>query len=100
MRFKAVATALATVVLSTVLAPIAVSMPAQAQSQTNWHVNDNPSLFGPSQYWYWCNPGHGYGSNNCRFTYASGGESTATNWAQWNLGSRVGQPGDPGLRSQ
>ena len=31
---------LATVVLSTVLVPIAVSAPAQAQSQTDWYFND------------------------------------------------------------
>ena len=91
MRFKTIATALATVVLATVLAPIAVSAPAVAQSQTDWYVNDNPSLFGPSEYWFWCNSGHGYGSNNCRYTYAIGGESTAGNWAQWNMGSRVGR---------
>ena len=91
MRFKTLATALATVVLSTVLAPIAVSAPVQAQTQTDWHVNDSPTLFGPNQYWYWGDPGHGYGSNYYRYTYAIGGESTADNWARWNMGSRVGR---------
>ena len=91
MRFKTLATALATVVLATVLAPIAVSAPVQAQTQTDWHVNDSPTLFGPNQYWYWGDPGHGYGSNYYRYTYAIGGESTADNWARWNMGSRVGR---------
>ena len=91
MRFKTLATGLAAVVLTTVLVPIAVTTPAVAQSQTSWYVNDDPSLFGPSQYWYRCDPGHGYGSNNCRFTYAIGGESTAGNWARWNMGSRDGR---------
>ena len=91
MRFKTVTTGLAVAVLSTVLAPIAVSTPAVAQLQTSWYVNDNPRLFGPEDYWFWGDAGHGYGSNNYRYTYAIGGESSADNWARWEMGERVGR---------
>lgn len=61
------------------------------QSQTDWYINDNPTLFGPSQYWYEGNVGHGYGSNNFKYTYAIGGDTNADNWARWNMGNRVGR---------
>lgn len=91
MRFRTIATGFATVVLATVLVPIAAASLATAQSQTSWYVNDNPQLNGPSQYWYPGDPGHGYGSNNYRYTYAIAGESSADNRARWNMGSRVGR---------
>ena len=91
MRFRTIAATLIAVVLSTVVVPIAVSTPAVAQSQTDWYVNDDPTLFGPSNAWYSGAPGHGYGSNNYRYTYAIGGESTADNWVHWYMGNRVGR---------
>ena len=73
------------------LAPAVVSSPASAQEQTSWHVNDAPSLHGPSRYWYWGDPGHGYGSNYYRYTYGIAGESSPDNWARWSMGRRVGR---------
>ncbi|MCY4102461.1 MAG: pre-peptidase C-terminal domain-containing protein [bacterium] len=78
-------------VLAGSLVPAAASSPAAAQEQTSWYVNDNPRLFGPSQYWYWGDPGHGYGSNYYRYTYAIAGESSPDNWARWSMGRRVGR---------
>ena len=43
------------------------SVTVQAQ-QTDWYVNDDPVLFGPSEYWYSGQAGQGYGSNNFQFT--------------------------------
>ncbi|MCY3952273.1 MAG: pre-peptidase C-terminal domain-containing protein [bacterium] len=80
-----------TAVLAGSLVPAAASSPAAAQEQTSWYVNDNPRLFGPSQYWYWGDPGHGYGSNYYRYTYAIAGESSPDNWARWSMGRRVGR---------
>ena len=91
MKFKTIAAGLAAAVVSTVLAPVAVSAPAQAQSQTSWYVNDEPVLWGPQNAWYWGDPGHGYGANNYRYTYAIGGESSADNWVHWYMGNRVGR---------
>ena len=81
---------LAIAVLATVLVPAAASSPALAQSQTSWHVNDNPTLHGPSAFWYAGEAGRGYGSNNYRYTYAIGGASEPDNWAEWWMGTRVG----------
>ena len=61
------------------------------QSQTDWYINDDPTLFGPSQHWYAGTAGDGYGSNNFRWTYAIGGEASADNWAHWYMGDRVGR---------
>ncbi|MYE67950.1 MAG: fibronectin type III domain-containing protein [Acidimicrobiia bacterium] len=79
-----------TAVFAGSLVPIAVSSPASAQDQTSWYVNDDPVLWGPSRYWYQGDAGKGYGSNNYRFTYATGGESDAENWVHWYMGNRVG----------
>ena len=64
---------------------------ASAQDQTSWYVNDNPSLFGPSQYWWAGDAGKGYGANNFRYTYGIAGESSPENWARWSMGTRVGR---------
>ncbi|WP_420620303.1 fibronectin type III domain-containing protein [Candidatus Poriferisocius sp.] len=73
--------------LASVLAPAASG---QSQ-QTSWHVNDNPSLNGPSRYWWAGDAGKGYGSNNYVYTYGTAGESSAGNWARWSMGKRVGR---------
>ena len=91
MKFRAVSISLTVMLLATLLVPVAVSSPLQAQSQTSWSVNDNPTLFGPQQFWFHGASGHGYGTNNYRYTYAIGGDPSANNWARWNMGSRVGQ---------
>ncbi len=72
--------------LASVLAPA-----ASGQSQTVWHVNDNPSLNGPSRYWWAGDAGKGYGSNNYVYTYGTAGESSTGNWARWSMGKRVGR---------
>ena len=77
-------------VLATILPPIVVSAPALAQSQTGWHVEDDPTLFGPEQWWFSGEPGKGFGPNNYRYTLAIGGESEADNWAHWYMGNREG----------
>ena len=82
--------AIIVMVICTALVPAAASSPVVAQEQTSWYVNDDPSLFGPSEYWYWGDPGHGYGSNYYRYTYAIGGARSADNWARWSMGPRVG----------
>ncbi len=64
---------------------------AGAQGQTSWFVNDDPSLFGPSRYWWAGDAGKGYGSNNYVYTYGIAGESSADNWARWSMGERVGR---------
>ena len=81
----------AVALIAGVLAPAIAAPRAAAQQQTSWYVNDNPSLFGPSRYWWTGDAGRGYGSNNYRFTYAAGGESNAENWARWSMGRRVGR---------
>ena len=91
MSSKIIGAGLVAFALSAVMAPVTVSVPAQAQSQTDWYVNDEPSLFGPAEYWFLGDAGHGYGSNNYRYTYAIGGESSADNWARWEMGERVGR---------
>ena len=65
------------------------SVTVQAQ-QTDWYVNDDPVLFGPSEYWYSGQVGQGYGSNNFKFTYAFRSD-TADNWAHWYMGRRIGR---------
>ena len=72
--------------VASVLAPA-----ASGQSQTSWYVNDNPSLNGPSRYWWAGDAGKGYGSNNYVYTYGTAGESNAGNWARWSMGKRVGR---------
>ena len=72
------------------LAPIGGPV-SDAQDQASWYVNDNPSLFGPSQYWWAGDAGKGYGSNNYVYTYGIAGESSADNWARWSMGRRVGR---------
>ena len=72
------------------LAPIGGPV-SDAQDQTSWYVNDKPSLFGPSQYWWAGDAGKGYGSNNYVYTYGIAGESSADNWARWSMGRRVGR---------
>ena len=72
--------------LASVLAPA-----ASGQSQTSWYVNDNPSLNGPSRYWWAGDAGKGYGSNNYVYTYGTAGESSTGNWARWSMGTRVGR---------
>ena len=81
---------LAVAVLATILPPIVVSAPALAQSQTGWHVEDDPTLFGPEQWWFSGESGKGFGPNNYRYTLAIGGESEADNWAHWYMGNRQG----------
>ncbi|WP_420620293.1 fibronectin type III domain-containing protein [Candidatus Poriferisocius sp.] len=54
-------------------------------------MNDNPSLNGPSRYWWAGDAGKGYGSNNYVYTYGTAGESNAGNWARWSMGTRVGR---------
>ena len=90
MKLKTLAAGLAAVVLSTVLVPIAVSSPAQAQSQTDWYVNDDPTLWEPNSPWVRVNSSSGYGSDYA-YTYAIGGADTAKNWAHWYMGNRVGR---------
>ena len=90
MKLKTLAAGLAAVVLSTVLAPIAVSAPAQAQSQTDWYVNDDPTLWQPNSPWVRVNSNSGYDSDYA-YTYAIGGADTAKNWAHWYMGNRVGR---------
>ena len=91
MKSRTIAISLSAMLLATLLVPVAVSSPIQAQSQTSWYVNDNPTLFGPQQFWFHGASGHGYGTNNYRYTYATGGDPSPNNWARWNMGSRVGQ---------
>ena len=66
-------------------------LPRWLQVQTGWYVNDDPTLFGPSKWWYDGTAGHGYGSNNFKWTYAVGGRTDSTNWAHWYMGNRVGR---------
>ena len=47
----------------------------------------DPRLHGPSQHWYSGLSGKGHGSNNFRFTYATGNDRDATNWAVWDMGN-------------
>ena len=91
MKFRTISISVSAMLLATLLVPVAVSSPVQAQSQTSWYVNDNPTLFGPQQFWFHGASGHGYGTNNYRYTYAIGGDPSPNNWARWNMGSRVGQ---------
>ena len=91
MKIRTIAISLSVMLLATLLVPVAVSSPVQAQSQTSWYVNDNPTLFGPQQFWFHGASGHGYGTNNYRYTYATGGDPSPNNWARWNMGSRVGR---------
>ena len=91
MKIRTISISLSAMLLATLLVPVAVSSPVQAQSQTSWSVNDNPTLFGPQQFWFHGASGHGYGTNNYRYTYAIGGDPSPNNWARWNMGSRVGQ---------
>ena len=91
MKIRAMSISLSAMLLATLLVPVAVSSPVQAQSQTSWYVNDNPTLFGPQQFWFQGASGHGYGTNNYRYTYAIGGDPSANNWARWNMVSRVGR---------
>ena len=91
MKIRTMSISLSVMLLATLLVPVAVSSPVQAQSQTSWYVNDNPTLFGPQQFWFHGASGHGYGTNNYRYTYATGGDPSPNNWARWNMGSRVGQ---------
>ena len=72
------------------VASLLVSM-ASSQDQTSWYVNDSPSLFGPSEFWWAGDAGKGYGSNNYVYTYGIAGASSADNWARWSMGSRVGR---------
>jgi len=78
--------------VAAVVVPVAAPSPVAAQQQqTSWYVNDNPSLRGPSRYWYAGDAGRGYGSNNFRYTYAIGGDTSTDNWASWSMGRRVGR---------
>ena len=71
--------------------PAAASQPVTVQAQqTDWYVNDDPVLFGPSEYWYNGQADQGYESNNFKFTYAFAGD-TADNWAHWYMGRRIGR---------
>ena len=83
--------ALFSFVIAAVLLTIVVPSPAEAQSQTGWHVNDEPTLFGPAEWWKEGARGKGYGDNNYRYTLAIGGEETADNWAHWYLYTRNGR---------
>ena len=65
--------------------------PPTSDAESSWSVNDEPELSGPQQFWFDGASGHGYGTNNYRYTYATGGDPSPNNWARWNMGSRVGQ---------
>ena len=91
MKCRIFPVSLIAVILAAVLAPVAVSSPVQAQSQTDWFVNDEPALFGPQEFWYRGGTGHGYGANNYVYTYGIGGASSANNWAHWYMGNRIGR---------
>ena len=91
MKFRIIPVSLAAVVLATILVPVVVSSPVQAQSQTGWYVNDNPTLHGPAAGWQRGQSGHGYGSNNYVYTYAIGGASLPENSAEWSMGNRIGR---------
>lgn len=81
--------AIVAAVLCTILVPAAPA--AAQQSQTDWYVNDNPSLFGPDKWFYPGVRGEGYGSNNYVYPLAVGGRSSATNWVHWYMGNRIGR---------
>ena len=84
--------------LSAAVSPAAptVSQAFTSQQQTSWTVNDSPSLYGPSTSWWqvtnsdYSVSAEGYGSHY-HYTYSIGGESSPDNWAQWDMGSRVGR---------
>lgn len=80
----------------------------QESVQTEWHVNDKPSL----SYWdegdesrkiqsldstvwgrdpaWWRLRGEGYSQGDSYYTFAIGGASVIDNQAEWRMGSRVG----------
>ncbi len=64
---------------------------AAGRSQSGWFVNDEPELFGPSEYWEDGYLGKGYGANNYVYTYAIGGDPSPDNWAIWAMGRRWGR---------
>ena len=82
--------------LSASVSPTAptISQAFTSQQQTSWTVNDSPSLYGPSQSWWkitnYSVSAEGYGSHY-HYTYSIGGDSSRDNWAQWDMGSRVGR---------
>lgn len=92
-RLKSGCAALTVCVLAAVVVPIAASAPAQAQSQTDWYVNDEPELYDEKDDYSWFVPpadvnNRGYGTNGFRFTIAIGNESRedTDSWANWDMG--------------
>ena len=73
------------------LVTAATSANALQNQQTEWYINDDPSLLGPQESWYEGDAGQGYGANNYRWTYAIGGEGGIDNWAMWDMGERIGR---------
>lgn len=57
--------------------------------ETEWHVNDDPLLYGPQKYWYPVSDG-GWDQSDYHYTYGSGGELSAENSAKWPMESRIG----------
>ena len=63
--------------------------PTAGLQQTNWTYVE-PTLKGPSKYWYAGVAGQGKGSNNYQWTYAVGNKSSYVNYAEWCLSDLVG----------
>lgn len=84
--FVAVAVTATTLVAS---APAAAD--AHATTPTEWIEDDDPELSGDPKGWYACHEGVGHGDNNCVYTFASAGDTTASNCATYsNLGTSAG----------
>ena len=59
-------------------------------AQTEWYVNDAPTLGGTERYWRPGQPGRGYGDNNYVYMYADSDASDPDNTALWEMGNRIG----------
>ncbi len=72
------------------VAAFASSVTADSDRQdTKWHINDDPSLEGPSGGWWRRTAGGAYGDYH--YTYGIGNSSNRDNYAVWDMGRRNGE---------
>ncbi len=83
----------AALVVSVLVASSLAAAPVAADDdpfdQTDWTVNDDPILTGPSDWWKLCEAVPAV-DGDCFFTLASGGDPEPTNCAIFPMGPRVG----------
>ncbi len=63
----------------------------EQRTQTEWYVNDDPTLGGTERYWRSGQAGRGYGDNNYVYTFADSDASDPDNTALWEMGNRIGR---------